>query len=196
VLHGLGERAQVSFRHVRTSGAEFLERLRLEYSRAFVRRVLYAGIQAYEHQKGAVPDPAWLEPPGISVEDLWQVRRDLEGCFPNKPASLRVPPEEPVLGLVLLELCAKGATADGPYWLLGGQRIRVLWTPNQLLHMVQVAFERETPPVAAPDVIVAVGAEASSLPANIARSGTTPSITRGSAGRWLTRQEALMEFGL
>jgi hypothetical protein len=124
--------------------------LRLEYSQAFVRRLLYVGAQAYQHRKGSVPDPAWLEPPGISVADLWQVRRDLEGCFPNKPASRRVPPEEPLLGLMLLELRAKGATADGPYWLLGGRRIRVLRTPNQLLHMVQVAFERETPPVAAP----------------------------------------------
>lgn len=196
VLHGLGGRAQVSFCHVRTSGTEFLERLRLGFSRAFMRRLLYAGIQAYEHQKGAAPDPAWLEPSGISVEDLWQVRRDLEGCLPSKPASCRVPPEEPVLGLVLLELRARGATADGPYWLLGGRRIRVLRTPNQLLHMVQAAFERETPPVAAPDVIIAVGAEPSSLPPHIVRAGTTPSITRGSAGLWLTRQDAVAELGL
>jgi hypothetical protein len=196
VLHGLGGRARVSFCHVRTSGTEFLERLRLEFSQAFVRRLLYSGGQAYEHRKGAVPDPAWLEPPGISVGDLWQVRRDLEGCFPNDPAHDRVPPEEPVLGLMLLELREKGATADGPYWLLGGRRIRVLRTPNQLLHMVQVKFERETPPAVAPDVIIAVGAEASSLPPHIVRGGTAPSITRGSAGRWLTRQDALMEFGL
>jgi hypothetical protein len=195
-LHSLGGRAQVSFCHVRTSGSEFLERLRLEFSQALVRRLLYAGSEAYEHRMGAVPDPAWLEPPGIGVADLWQVRRDLEGCFPNEPARHRVPPEGPVLGLMLLELRAKGATADWPYWLLGGHRIRVLRTPNQLLHMVQVAFERETPPVAAPDVIIAVGAEASSLPPHIVRGGTVPSITRGSAGRWLTRQDALTEFGL
>jgi hypothetical protein len=195
-LHGLGGRAQVSFCHVRTSGVEFLDRLRLEFSQAFVRRLLYAGSEAYEHRIGAVPDPAWLEPPGMGVADLWQVRRDLAGCLPNEPARHRMPPEEPVLGLMLLELRAKGATADGPYWLLDGQHIRVLRTPNQLLHMVQVAFECETPPVVAPDVIIAVGAEATSLPPHIVRSGTTPSITRGSAGRWLTRQEALTEFGL
>jgi hypothetical protein len=195
-LHDLGGRAQVSFCHVRTSGAAFLERLRFEFSRAFVRRVLYAGCEAFEHRMGAVPDPAWLEPPTISVSDLWQVRRDLEGCFPNQPARHRMPPEEPVLGLMLLELRAKGAIADGPYWLLGGRRIRVLRTPNQLLHMAQVAFERETPPVVAPNVIIAVGAEASSLPPHIVRGGTAPSITRGSAGRWLSRQDAMTELGL
>jgi hypothetical protein len=173
-LHSLGGRARVSFCHVRTSGSEFLERLRLEFSQAFVRRLLYAGSEAYEHRMGAVPDPAWLEPPGIGVADLWQVRRDLEGCFPNEPARHRVPPEEPVLGLMLLELRAKGATADGPYWLLGGHRIRVLRTPNQLLHMVQVAFERETPPVAAPDVIIAVGAEiGGARVASVLRAGAT-----------------------
>jgi hypothetical protein len=195
-LYGLGRRAQISFCHVRISGAEFLERLRLTFSQAFVRRLLYARVQAYEHEKGAGPDPAWLEPPTISVGDLWHMRRDLEGCFPNKPASFRAPPEEPVLGLALLALRAKGATADGPYWLLAGRRIRVLRTPYQLLHMIQVAFEREAPPVSAPDVIIAVGAEPSSLPPHIVRARTAPSITRGSAVRWLTRQDAVTEFGL
>jgi len=184
VLHALGGRSRISFCHVRISGADFLERLRLEFSRAFVRRVLHAGSEAYKDQTGAAPDPAWLEPPAIGIDDLWHVRRDLEGRSPTQPARDRAPPEEPVLGLMLLELRAKGATADGPYWLLSGCRIRILRTPNQLLHMVQAAFARETPPVIAPDVIIAVGAV------------TVPTIARGTAGRWLTRPDALLELGL
>jgi hypothetical protein len=116
--------------------------------------------------------------------------------LPNQPSRDRAPPEEPALGLTLLQLRANGATADGPYLLLSGRRIRVLRTPNQLLHLVQAAFARETPPVVAPDTIIAVGAEASGLPPHIVRGGTAPTIARGSAGRWLTRQDALTDFGL
>jgi hypothetical protein len=196
VLHALGGRSRISFSHVRISGADFLERLRLEFSRAFVRRVLHAGREAYKDQTGAAPDPAWLEPPAIGVDDLWHVRRDLEGRSPTQPARDRAPPEEPVLGLMLLELRAKGATADGPYWLLSGCRIRILRTPNQLLHMVQAAFARETPPVIAPDVIIAVGAVPSGLSSHIVRGGTVSTIARGTAGRWLTHPDALLELGL
>jgi hypothetical protein len=161
-----------------------------------VRRVLHAGSEAYKDQTGAAPDPAWLEPPAIGVDDLWHVRRDLEGRSPTQPARDRAPPEEPVLGLIFLELRAKGATADGPYWLLSGCRIRILRTSNQLLHMVQAAFARETPPVIAPDVIIAVGAVSSGLSPHIVRGGTVSTIARGTAGRWLTRPDALTEFGL
>jgi hypothetical protein len=196
VLYGLGGRARVSFSHVSISGSSFLERLRLEFSQAFVRRVLHAGADAYENRTGVTADPAWLEPPAIAAEDYWHVRRDLEGRFPSQPARDRAPPEEPLLGLMFLELRAKGATAAGPYWLLSGRRIRVLRTPNQLLHLVQAAFTREVPPVIAPDVIIAVGAEPTGLFPHIVRGATAPTIARGSAGRWLTRQDALTEFGL
>jgi len=98
------------------------------------------------------------------------------------------------------QLQSDGAPAVGPPRKivrdLTAQRRQVLVDCRAIADRVQVAFERETPPVVAPDVIIAVGAEASSLPPHIVRSGTTPSITRGSAGRWLTRQEALTEFGL
>lgn len=196
VFHALGEKARVSFNHVRSSGAEFLSRLRLEFSQGFVRRALHGGSDAYEDRYGAAPDPVWLEPPGIDVDDLWRVRRDLEGRLPNNPAHDRAPPEEPLLGLVLLELRAKGATADGQYWSLNGRRVRVLRTANQLLHTVQAAFDRETPPAIAPDVIIAVGAESLGLPSHIVRGGTAPTIARGSAGRWLTHGEAVAEFCL
>jgi hypothetical protein len=196
VLYGLGTRAGVSFFHVRISGATFLERLRLEFSRAFVRRLLSAGAEAYEDRKGVPADPTWLEPPAIGVDDFWRVRRDIEGRIPNEPARYRAPPEEPVLGLMLLELRGNGATEDGPYWLLGGRRIRVLGTPNRLLHMVQAAFAREAPPITAPDITIAVGAEATALSPHIVRGATAPTIARGSAGRWLTRQDALTELGL
>lgn len=195
-LHALGARANSRFCHVRVSGAVFLERLRSDFSLGFVRRVLHAGGQAYQDLTGAPPDSAWVEPARIDVDDLWRGRRDLEGRFPNHPARDRAPPEEPALGLTILQLRARGAVPEGPYWLLHGQRVRILRTPNQLLHLVQAAFARETPPAVAPDVIIAVGAESSAMPAHVVRGATPPSIVRGGSGRWLTRSEAVMELGL
>jgi len=195
-LYALGERAVSAFYHIRQSGDTFLDRLRIEFSRSFVRRMLHAGREAYKDLKGVAADSAWLEPTLTDAETLWRVRRDLEGRFPHEPARERVPALEPVLGLTLLQLRAGGAVEDGPYWLLDSQHIRVVRTPNQLLHQVQAVFERETPPVVAPDVVIAVGAESLPLPSHIVRAGTAPTIARGSAGRWLTRLEAVTEFGL
>lgn len=195
-LYALGRRASLAFYHVRQSGDVFLDRLRVDFSRSFVRRVLHAGRDDFEEQKRVAVDPVWLEPAATDADDLWRLRRDLEGCLPNQPARQREPPEEPLLGLTLLQLLASGAVADGPYWLLGGQRIRVLRTPNQALHKIQAAFERETPPVVAAEVSIAVGADTLTIPAHIVRSGTAPTIARGTSGRWLTRVDAVTELGL
>ncbi|MFI4999880.1 MAG: SIR2 family protein, partial [Reyranellales bacterium] len=159
VLHAIGERAGVAFQQVKASGAEFLASLRLEFSRSYVRRVLHSGAAEFEELTGAPPSPALTEPADLDNSMLWRVRRDLEGCGPRDPAGQRTPPVEPLLGLTLLQLRAKGAAAEGPYWLLNGRRIRVLRAVNAALHRVEALFEREVAPTVAPDIVVAVGAE-------------------------------------
>jgi hypothetical protein len=161
-----------------------------------VRRVLHAGREEYHARIGINAPATWTEPPSIDNDTLWRVRRDLEGCIPSEPARNRSPPEEPLLGLTILQLRAAGAIGDGPYWRLGARRIRVLRALNQPLHRLQGAFDRELAPTVAPDIVVAVGAESLALPTNIARVGTKPTITRGSVGRWLTRTEAVEELGI
>lgn len=195
-LYELGGRASSDFIHVRVSGATFLDGLRHMFSQSYIRRVLHAGMQSFEMTKGAPASATITEPPSADNPSLWSMRRDLEGCAPQKPATHRVPPVEPNLGLTLLQLRDAGAQAEGPYWVLNGARIRVLRTPNELLHVVEARFDRETAPAVALDIVIAVGAESQSLPANIARVGTAPSIARGSAIRWLTRQDAMTELAI
>ncbi len=195
-LFALGRRATQAFCHVRSSGDVFLNKLRVDFSRAFVRRILHAGSAPYSAHVGASPDDVWLEPASTDAEVLWRIRRDLEGCNPNEPAKSREPNEEPLLGMTMLQLRARGAVPDGIYWNLGGDRIRVLRSANRPLHEVEAAFARETPPVVAPEYVIAVGAEALSLLPNIARGSGSGSIARGSAGRWLTRTDAIAELGL
>jgi hypothetical protein len=93
-------------------------------------------------------------------------------------------------------LRASGAVADGSYWTLNGRRIRVLRALNRPLHRIKAAFERETAPTVAPEIIVAVGAEAQILPSDIVRGDTLPTIARGNVSRWMTRSEAVEELGL
>jgi len=196
ILYELGQRATTAFLRANASGSDFLDALRLAFSQTFVRRILHAGIQAYQEQTGASPHADLTEPPNLDNDVLWQMRRDLEGCTPTEPAQERSPPDEPLVGLTLLQLRAGGAVPDGSYWLLKGRRIRVLRGLNKPLHRVELAFQREIAPIVAPDLVVVVGAEAQALSPNIARAGTTPTIARGSAGRWMTRPEAVQELDL
>jgi hypothetical protein len=195
-LYALGQRAQSSFQHVQTSGSDFLDALRREFSRSFIRRTLHAGAEVYEEETGAPPPPAFLEPPAAENDILWRVRRDIEGIAPNSPCQARVPPDESLLGLTLLKILRQGGVFEGPFWLLGGKRIRVMRAPNRPLHKVAAAHDREFPPAVAPDLMIAVGAEATGLPANIVREGTLASVARGTPGRWLTRRDAEEELGL
>lgn len=195
-LFALGERANGTFEHVRVSGAQFLDALRQEFSKSYIRRVLEGGAEAFRDIAGHDPSPETKEPPDLDNEVLWRIRRDLEGCSPNDPSVMRSPPAESTLGLTILQLRAKGASADGTYWKLDEDRIRVLRAPNQLLHKVQAGHARETAPAIAPDIIIAVGAEAVSLPSNIVREGSAATIARGTASRWLTRSQATQKLEL
>lgn len=195
-LHALGLSARSEFRHVQASGADFLAGLRLAFSQSYIRRVLASGRDEFEDRKGVPPDPDWLDPPLLSNDELWSVRRDLQGCGPQEPASERDPSNEPLLGLTLILLRAAGATADGSYWQLRGEKIRVLRTPNRVLHKVEGEYRREIAPIVAPDVVVAVGSEDRGIPATIVRPSGSGSIARGGGSRWMTRAQAEADLRL
>jgi hypothetical protein len=190
----IGERATGGCFHVRCSGADFLDRLRLKFSESYLRQILASGGDAYTEMHGTPPDQTLLEPPPSTNETYLQLRRDMEGCFPRKPATHRRPIAGPLLGLTLLQLRAAGATVDGLWWTLGSQTVRVLRGEGQLLHAIKAAFDGEVAPIVAPDIVIAVGAEAASLPSHIVRDGTPASITRGASVRWMTREQATMEL--
>lgn len=195
-LYAIGRRAAGGFMHVRACGSAFLDALRLQFSRSFVRQVLQLGVTEFAELAGHPPNAAWVEAPDLDNQTLWQVRGDLEGRLPGQPCAARVPPQEALVGLTLLQLQSGGGIADGPYWQIHGRRVRVLRAANKALHRVQAEYEGELAPAVAPNLVIAVGAEASLLPAHVVRTGTAPTIARGSASRWMTRPEAVAELGL
>jgi len=103
-LFELGQRATHEFCHVRSSGDAFLERLRVEFSRSFIRQVLHGGAQAYAAQVGGNPNNNWLEPTSNDAEVLWRIRRDLEGRDPGEPSKSKTASPAPLLGMTLLQL--------------------------------------------------------------------------------------------
>lgn len=185
-LTALANRAQNGSFYVQVSGSEYLDRLRLEFSRAFIRRALAQSSGEFEALTGNPPAPMTLDAPAASNEDLWQMRRDLLGCKPNKPARSPVPPHEPAVGLTILQIRAAGGVHSGSYWDVAGRLVRVLRTPNSFLHTLEGAYRWDMPPVAAPDLVVAVGAEDVFLPADLVRR-SDGSIARGAGPGWMTR---------
>jgi len=186
VLAALADRSANAF-HLQASGADFLECLRRAYSESFLRVALAQGATDFELISGSPPDPGHLAAPATDLDSLWRMRRDLLGCRPGDPAGDRDPPNEPAVGLTLLELQAAGAVADGSYWRVNGRTVRVLRTPNAFLHRVEADFARETAPSAAADIVVAVGANEVHLHPSIARS-STGTIARGGGSRWVIRE--------
>jgi hypothetical protein len=196
LLFGLGSRATLEFLHVRIPGDMFLDALRCAFSGSFIRQILHSGSQDYADSEGHLPDPAWLEPPALDSGSFWLIRRDLEGCRPRRPATRSKPHATPLLGMTLLQLRAAGAVPEGSFWNLAGRKIRVLRADGQALHRIQSEFDGDTAPVAAPDVVIAVGAEDLGLPAHLVRGGGPSTITRGAAGRWFTRSQAVDDLHL
>ena len=195
-LHALGSRAGsgTKFFHVRESADSFLDALRAEFSRGFLRTMISSGKSAYESQIGLSFDDSWAELHNVESDDLWQLRRDLQGCSPRQPASLREPMHEPVLGFALTQMRAAGATTVGALWELGGQKIRFLRALGQFLHETEDAHSSDIPPVSAPDIVIAFGAYPSSLPPNIVRSSSSSSVARGTQSRWMTWDDASTEL--
>jgi hypothetical protein len=196
VLFALGEANTANFFHVQASGADFLGQLRIHFSESYIRQILHGGSSAFFDQTGDAANPAWLEPPAVDNESFWRMRRDLEGRKPTQPARQKVPDDEPLLGMTLLQLRAAGAAIDGPYWILSGRRIRVLRSANTPLQMIEAQFRQELAPVVAPDIIIAVGAEGGTQLPDIVRGRPAATIARGSSSRWLTRTQAVEALGL
>ena len=193
-LTALGRDAS-TFIHVRKSGAMFLDALREAFSRRFLRQTLHAGTTAFTVQaNGEKPNPAWLNPQFESNDDLWKVRRNIEGCAPNDPAKRHTPPAGDALGLNLLTIQALGGHPEGPYWRIGDDLVRVINGSGRTLHAMKKRYDREMSQHG-PTLAVAVGAYDSPLPRNVGRpneggSDTLPppksSVVRASPHRWVT----------
>jgi hypothetical protein len=186
----------VTFTHVRESGADALDELRRAFSANYIRQVLAAGLAIFEQKTGAASEPAWLDAIEFDSETLYDWRRDAEGVPRTQPAILRQPSNPEVLGFFHLMLRRAGATVKIGGYELNGRAIRVINGAGTVLSSIRSKFI-EPPSASPPDVVVAVGATDLGVPANVVRSGRADDVVRPDAvGEWFDLSAALTELGI
>ncbi len=195
LLWDLAHADLVQFFHVPLSGADVLDDLRRSFSKTMIRQVLAAGRAPFEAEKGAPCDAALLRAPDFEAEDLYALRRDIEGVPSTSPATLRNADGREVLGLMHLLLRGAGAVTTAYGYELNGRKVRVLDGSGRLLSSVRETFKE--PPLQDVDVVVCAGALDLGLPGNVVRGISTPNVVRpGSSALWVDSVAARVELAV
>ena len=194
-LWDLAHADPVHFFHVPLSGADVLDDLRRSFSKTIFRQVLAAGRAPFEAETGALCDPTLLRAPDFGSEDLYALRRDLEGVPSTAPATLRSADGREVLGFMHLLLRSAGAAITTYGYELNGRKVRVVDGAGRLLSSVRETFKE--PPLQDVDVIVCTGAVDYGLPGNVVRASAAPNVVRpGSAAVWVDSTAARVELAI
>ena len=194
VFHAAG----VDFLHEQASGADVLNELRAEFSCAYLRVMLMSGKSAFEVRFATTCPPAWLDTHGLSIEDLYALRRDAEGQPVGRPARLRSPRGDcQNIAFFHLALRQLGAVPEGSLYRFNDALIRVVNGAGRWLPEMQGDYSREVPVPPEADIVFCVGADDHGVPAHIVRSGI-PSTTLRPAprGKWLDSAGARAILGL
>lgn len=185
------------FEHVQASGADALEELRTEFSKAWARKFHALGRPLTE-AAGAVVSPAGFFDT-LGGEDLYNLRRDAEGVSYAHAATLKAPPVNAAqTAFVYAMFVNAGATMQGAWLQQSGQSIRVVNGAGQGLADMQERY-KEPPTVMQSEIVVCAGAIEFGVPAKLIASGRGASTIRpapGGGSRWLTLDTAQAEFGL
>lgn len=184
-----------AFTHIEASGADFLDALRTAYSQTWIRRFYESGRTLVTASGGAMPTSA--TPDSISGEELYNLRRDVEGVPYTRAAILKKPPiTAQQTSQFYLELLGAGARQEGAWLRHRGQAIRVVNGAGRNLSEMRSAYVE---PGVAPkaDVVVCVGALDVGVPSRIIPAGSGSSVVRSAPGdgsRWVTSETARAEF--
>ncbi len=195
-LFGVGERAIGGFYHIQCSGADFLDELRRRWSASYVRRALNSGNQLLAAAGDHRASQDNCEPPEATVEQLWAIRRDIEGLAPGYPCKNGEPIDAAAVGRMIVILRYAGATLEGDIWNLNGQRIRVVRASGKALNDFERIHAGSASPLSAPDITIASGARDFGLKSDIARSGNPSNVVRNRSSRFLTEEQAEQDLGL
>lgn len=184
-----------AFEHIQESGDEVLEELRLAYSRSWAKKFYALGqplaaVAGIEH----VPSPD-----GISCDELYDLRRDIEGVPYTQAATLKAPPADAAeAALAHIELCSEGAVQVGAWLTHGGRAVRIVNGAGRGISDMQQAH-KEPPNLVQPDIVLCAGALDLGVPAKLIATGVGASIVSpapGGSAKWLTRADARTELGL
>lgn len=196
MLWGIAHGQNVTFEHVRESGAVALDELRRAFSTNYLRQMLDAGRTAFELATGVPCDPGWLSVGDFDSETLYGLRRDAEGVSAELPAK-RLRPESPeALGFFHLLIRQAGAVHHADGYRLNGRSIRVINGAQSILGTLRGRFV-EPPAATHADMVVAVGATDLGVPDNVVRGGRAGDVIRPEpAGEWYDLARAREELNI
>jgi hypothetical protein len=190
--------AGVPFEHVRASGAEALEELRIEYSKVYARKFFALGAP-FIVAEGGIYDAVAVDPAGWTCDDLYNLRRDAEGTPYNRAARQKEPAAEAArAAFAHLLLVQAHATRKGCGYEHAGRSIRIVQGAGQALETVRERYN-EPPSVPQPDIIICAGADPLGVPGSVISAGSGASIVRparGGSARWLTLDQARAELAI
>ena len=185
------------FEHVQASGADALDELRTAFSKTWARKFHALG-QPLIATAGAPVIPAGLFDT-LSGEDLYNLRRDVEGISYIRAATLKAPPTDAAqASFVYAIFLNAGAVIEGAWLQHRGRSIRIVNGAGQGLADVEGRY-KEPPTIMQSEIVVCAGAIDFGVPAKLIASGRGASTIRpapGGGARWLTFDSARAEFGL
>lgn len=184
-----------AFEHIEESGDEILEELRVAYSTSWARK-FYALGQPLAQASGIAHTPS---PNGLSCDDLYDLRRDVEGVPYTRAAMLKAPPVDAAeAAFAHIELANDGAVQAGAWLAHGGRTVRIVNGAGRGLSDMREAH-KEPPNLAQPDIILCAGAIDLGVPGRLIATGKGASIVSpapGGCAKWLIRADARSELGL
>jgi hypothetical protein len=184
-----------SFEHIEESGDHILEELRVEYSKSWARK-FYALGQPLATGSGIAHVPS---PDGLSCDELYDLRRDVEGLPYTRAAMRKAPPADTAqAAFAHIELGNDGAVQAGAWLEHGGRTVRIVNGAGRGLNDVKEAH-KEPPNLAQPDIVLCAGAIDLGVPAKLIATGKGASIVSpapGGGAKWLTHADARTELGL
>lgn len=186
------------FEHVEASADVFLDDLRSAFAQSWTKKFLLKGQRALAAQavnQGPIVLTAAAAPAAqlLNEEDLYDLRRDVEGVSYASAATLKEPPASSTqVALVRQRLVDAGAQVERSWLNLNGSLIRVVNGGGRTIAEVRNLY-RESPGVRQPDITICAGADDLAVPANLIRDGESNNLVRplGGAGtHWMTTEQA------
>ncbi len=186
------------FEHVRQSGDQFLDELRLAFSKNLLKRALLLALPSFNTlcPGRTNPDTGF---DGVSNDELYDLRQDIVGV-----PRLRIPkasapePHFESVGRVHLRLRNSGAALVGPiYQLVDGRKVRVVNGRTRALSRVKSEYRDEPtpPPGMSEDIVICAGAyDDAGAATHLLRPAPTPTVLRpGFSADWITEGEAQIQ---
>ena len=191
--------ATVRFDHVRESGKDFLAELRKRFGISYFSELFNQSIPTYQGRLGITAPVAFPNLSDLSDKDLFDLRRDSDG-IPCSAIPRKMRPEATMgeVGAQHLAFAALGASMDGPRYVFGGRRYRIVQGAGQGIGAVRSKFESEPPEPIPTDVVICAGAFDDAGITSVVRrpTGSGGILRSGTSADWVIFEEARIMLGI